>query len=175
MTLPPVRHLCALGSSFAAGPGIDPIEDRRAFRSGNNYAHLLARRLGARLTDLTVSGATTATVIDTEQRMLWWRLPPQVPQVPQDVDLVTVTAGGNDLDYVGSMIRLAYAGLLGRYAIGRPVSRLLARGGIPRPDDGDLRRATTGLVAIVAAVRERAPDTRVLLVDYLTILDSNVV
>jgi lysophospholipase L1-like esterase len=122
------------------------------------------------LTDLTVSGATTATVIDTEQRMLWWRFPPQVPQVPRDVDLVTVTAGGNDLDYVGSMIRLAYAGLLGRWAIGRPVSRRLARGGVPRPDDGDLRRATAGLVAIVAAVRERAPDARVLLVDYPTIL-----
>jgi hypothetical protein len=64
--------------------------------------------------------------------------------------------------------------LLGRYAIGRPVSRLLARGGVPRPDDGDLRRATAGLVAIVAAVRERAPDARVLLVDYPTILEPDV-
>jgi hypothetical protein len=36
-----------------------------------------------------------------------------------------------------------------------------------------LRRATAGLVAIVAAVRERAPDARVLLVDYLTILDPD--
>lgn len=53
------RHVAALGSSFAAGPGVAPIVDRRANRSGRNYAHLVAERLGARLTDLTVSGATT--------------------------------------------------------------------------------------------------------------------
>jgi len=173
MTLPSIRHIGALGSSFAAGPGIAPIEDRRAGRSADNYAHLLARRLGARLTDLTVSGATTATVIDAEQRMLWRRFPPQVPQLPRDVDLVTVTAGGNDLQYVGSIIRLAYAGLFGQHVIGRPASTLLARGGVPLPGDDDLRRATAGLVAIVAAVRDRAPDARVLLVDYLTILDPD--
>ena len=62
------RLIAALGSSFAAGPGIEPIVDAAASRSGRNYAHQLAERLGAELVDLTVSGATTANVLDTPQQ-----------------------------------------------------------------------------------------------------------
>lgn len=47
------RLIAALGSSFAAGPGIEPIEDAQAMRSSNNYAHQLARRLNAQLNLLT--------------------------------------------------------------------------------------------------------------------------
>lgn len=57
--MPTYRRVAALRGSFAAGPGIPPIVDRFANRSGRNYAHLLADRLGAQLTDLTVSAATT--------------------------------------------------------------------------------------------------------------------
>src|SRR5438067_9178958 len=76
------RHVVALGSSFAAGPGIRPIADRAAGRSERNYAHLLAERLGAGLTDLTVSGATTATILEQSQRTLRHRFPPQLSGVP---------------------------------------------------------------------------------------------
>ena len=59
MSIRQYRHVASLGSSFAAGPGIEPAADRAARRSARNYPHLLAARLGAELTDLTVSGATT--------------------------------------------------------------------------------------------------------------------
>lgn len=36
-------HIVALGSSFAAGPGLKPIANAAAKRSSVNYAHLLAR------------------------------------------------------------------------------------------------------------------------------------
>src|SRR6185437_2428964 len=39
-------HYAALGSSFAAGPGISPIIDQPAIRSGRNYPHVLAERRG---------------------------------------------------------------------------------------------------------------------------------
>lgn len=97
------RHVVALGSSFAAGPGIDPIVDRSALRSGRDYPHLLAERLGAELTDLTVSGATTATILDRPQRTVrgcWF--PPQADGIPADADLGTITAGGNDLGYMAA-------------------------------------------------------------------------
>ena len=110
MALVPFEHIAALGSSFAAGPGIRPIVDRWAGRSGRNFAHLLAQKYGARLTDLSVSGATTPTILDTEQRVLWHRFAPQVDGVPTDADLVTITAGGNDLNYVGSLMKAGYAG-----------------------------------------------------------------
>lgn len=89
------HHIAALGSSFAAGPGIDPIIDQAAMRSGRNYPHLLAEQLGARLTDLTVSGATTATILGEPQiTMDGTQFAPQIYGLPVDAYLVTVTAGG---------------------------------------------------------------------------------
>lgn len=61
------RKIAALGSSYAAGPGVPPVANRAAMRSGNNYSHVLSRMIGAELTDLTVSGATTSTLLDTPQ------------------------------------------------------------------------------------------------------------
>ena len=100
--------VAALGSSDAAGPGVPPVEDVAAMRSGANYAHLLAERLGARLTDLTVSGATTGTILDTPQTA--WNgvsIPPQIDGLPADAELVTITAGGNDLGFIGATMSAA--------------------------------------------------------------------
>lgn len=58
-----VLHIAALGSSFAAGPGIEPIVDKAARCSSNNYPHLTAAALDAKLTDLTSSGATLLKVL----------------------------------------------------------------------------------------------------------------
>ena len=62
-----VLHIAALGSSFAAGPAIEPIVDTTARRSSNNYAHLTAAALDAKLTDLTSSGATLLNVLSQPQ------------------------------------------------------------------------------------------------------------
>lgn len=56
----PLKYV-ALGSSVAAGPGIPPITNRFAQRSANNYPNFLAKKLGAELIDLSVSGATLKT------------------------------------------------------------------------------------------------------------------
>jgi lysophospholipase L1-like esterase len=160
------RHVVALGSSFAAGPGSDPVVDRAAMRSGRNYAHLLADRLGAKLTDLTVSGATTATLLERPQRTLRGkRFPPQVDGIPADADLVTVTAGGNDLGYVGGMMRAALAGRLRARLLTRPIGGLVGRNAVPAATDADVERATSGLARVVEAARTRAPGARAVLVD----------
>ena len=173
MPLPTVRHLAALGSSFAAGPGIRPVADRRAMRSRKNYPHLLSERLGARLTDLTVSGATTATILHAPQRLLGVGFPPQLSQLPADVDLVTVTAGGNDLSYIGRVLLSAYASRLSQRSITRRLGRRLGRGGVPEPDRSEIDAAADGLAAIVDGVRGRAARARVLLVGYLTVLEPD--
>lgn len=171
----PFRHIASLGSSFAAGPGIEPLADRAAMRSARNYPHLLAERLGADLTDLTVSGATTRTILDTPQRMRGHVFPPQIQGLPADSDLVTITAGGNDLGYAASMIASGYAGRLSSRALTRPFGMLLARRGVPAPTAADVERAASGLVRIVEAVRGRVPEARVLLVDYVTVLGPGTV
>ncbi|KAK4972937.1 hypothetical protein LTR42_006231 [Elasticomyces elasticus] len=64
-------HFVALGSSFAAGPGIEPIINKAAMRSGRNHAHRLAEKLDAELTNLTASGATLLNVLDTPQQTVF--------------------------------------------------------------------------------------------------------
>ncbi|BBH69218.1 hydrolase [Actinoplanes sp. OR16] len=160
----------ALGSSFASGPGIDPIVDAEAMRSGANYPHLLAQRLGATLIDLSVSGATTATILDQPQVTISGaRFAPQIEGVPPDAGLVTVTAGGNDLRYMTAMMFTAW----NRVRPGGPAARMLAADlpdGLPAPTPADVARTAAGLAEIVDRVRSRAPRARVLLVDYLTVL-----
>ena len=170
MSAPQYRHVASLGSSFAAGPGIEPMEDRGARRSARNYPHLLAERLGARLTDLTVSGATTGTILDSPQRLFTHVFPPQLQGLPADADLVTITAGGNDLRYAGSMIRFGVAGRLTARPLTRPLGTLFSRGGVPMPSDADVEAAARNLTRIVTAVRGKAPGARVLLVDYVTVI-----
>lgn len=144
-------------------------------RSARNYPHLLAERLGAKLTDLTVSGATTATILDIPQRMRGHVFPPQIQGLPADADLVTITAGGNDLQYAASMIASGYAGRLSSRALTRPLGVLLGRRGVPSPAPADVDRAAAGLARIAEEARAKAPGTRVLLVDYVTILGPGTV
>ncbi|MES4906039.1 MULTISPECIES: SGNH/GDSL hydrolase family protein [unclassified Streptomyces] len=165
-----IRHIAALGSSFAAGPGIEPVADRRARRSARNYPHLLAERLGATLTDLTVSGATTKTIIDTPQRVLFRKFPPQLHGLPADAALVTITAGGNDLGYISSMMRLGLSARLASGSFSRPMTAVLRRRGVLRPAKDDMDQAAANLAHVVEEARRRAEDARVLLVDYLTVI-----
>ncbi|WP_216870501.1 SGNH/GDSL hydrolase family protein [Modestobacter excelsi] len=168
--VPPV-HLVALGSSYAAGPGLLPVVEKAAMRSGANYAHQLADRLGGRLTDLTVSGATTATIASQAQRTLRGKtFPPQVNGVPADADLVTVTAGGNDMNYIGTLLRLAIAGRLHGRLRAWPVGAVLAGPSVPVVAPAAVDAPVTGLVRVVQDVRARAPRARILLVDYLAVI-----
>jgi lysophospholipase L1-like esterase len=164
--------IAALGSSFAAGPGIEPVADLAAMRSEKNYAHQLAERLGARLVDLTVSGATTANILDTPQQVAEGTVfPPQVDGVPADADVVTITAGGNDLQFAGSMLYAAWSRLEPDSPIVSMLEAMLPDG-IPLPGEDAVEEATRGLVQVVEKTHAKAPRARVFLVDYLTVLDD---
>lgn len=147
--------LVALGSSFASGPGIRPVVDVGAMRSGVNYPHLLANALGSRLLDVSSAGATTAHVLHSRQLTLTGSRPPQIEAVTRDTTHVTITIGGNDLGFLASVIKVGALGRLGR---------------VRRTSDADGAALVSSLVAIVDEVRRRAPGARVLLVDYLTLI-----
>ncbi len=160
----------ALGSSFAAGPLIPPVVDADAGRSGRNYPHLVAARLGADLVDLTVSGATTATILDEPQTTFTGKVyAPQIEGVPRNADVVTITAGGNDIDYTATTLFAAFR----RLDPAHPVSRMLAErfpDGLQEPSDEMVETAESGLVRIVQCVADRTENARVVLVDYLTVI-----
>lgn len=165
--------IAALGSSFAAGPGIEPIEDARAMRSSNNYPHQLARRLDAQLVDLTVTGATSANVIDTPQQPAVGigEFPPQLDGLPADAEVVTVTVGGNDLQFAGSML---YSALMHEDPNG-PLAEMMSPmfpAGIPAASEEIIAEAVLGLIRVIDGVRANAPAARIVLVDYLSVLDT---
>src|SRR3982751_238342 len=86
----------ALGSSFAAGPGIAAQaadSPGRCGQSAENYARQVARALKLKLVDRSCGGATTADILGTGPL----GLPPQIDGLTADTALVTVTVGGNDV------------------------------------------------------------------------------
>jgi len=95
--LAPGARYVALGSSFAAGPGI-PAPLGICGRSDHNYAQLIATSLDLALTDVSCNGATTDNIRNTPQG----DAAPQIDAVSAETALVTVTIGGNDISYTSS-------------------------------------------------------------------------
>ena len=144
----------ALGSSFASGPGLAP---------GSSYPHLVADRLGLDLQDVSKSGATTAHVLRESQG----GKPPQIEALDGSEDLVTVTIAGND---VGMSMRTMIAGLPG-WVRGLPVIRSRVGAAFdPAAYEPALAGVGASLREVARTIRERSPQARVVLVDYLTVL-----
>ncbi|WIV62138.1 SGNH/GDSL hydrolase family protein [Amycolatopsis nalaikhensis] len=93
----------ALGDSAAAGPLIPPpdLSSPGCLRSLLDYPHIVAKRLGLPLKDVTCSGATTADMTSPQQTSSG-PVPPQLDALSARTRTVTVTIGGNDVGLVGA-------------------------------------------------------------------------
>ncbi|SMQ47765.1 unnamed protein product [Zymoseptoria tritici ST99CH_1A5] len=157
--------IAALGSSFAAGPGINPTVEPNARRSGQNYPSQLATLLNADLVDLTVSGATLLNVLNERQETLGKIFDPQLDSLPKDADIVTLTGGGNDLGYSGGMMCDAY-----RNSPEGPTKDLLADFfTLPLPPSLSVEKLTQRFLDVIDKIQERAPSARIYLVDYIAV------
>ena len=164
--IPAGSRYVAMGSSFGAGPGIAPRapgSPRRAGRSASYYAHLVARDLRLDLHDITYSGATTDDILRPSAR----GQPAQLDAVTPGTRLVTLTAGGND---VGFLPRLTLASLPWPLRLLPRARAQVAAFGDPAATDERFASLGRNLRAIARGVADRAPDCRILFVDYLTIL-----
>lgn len=163
-SLPAGSRYVALGSSNAAGANIPPVASDRPARCGASevsYARLLARSLNLTLTDATCGGATTVQVLQP-----WNELPAQIDAVTPDTRLVTISIGGNDLNYMGVVFA-------GSCRAGVPDPRRASSDPcpvVPEPGAADYERVENQLVAVVQAIHARAPQARVVLVQYLTLV-----
>ena len=153
----------AMGSSYAAGPGIGESANTpptRCGRSADNYPHQAARRLHLTLVDVSCGGATTVHVLGP-----WSELPPQIDAVTADTRLVTVTIGGNDVSYVGDLI-----------AASCPPPAAGAANRCPPvvvPDEATWTRLGESMRRIAAEVHRRAPRARLIFVDYPVVLPEH--
>lgn len=159
----------ALGSSFAAGLGLgrrSPSSPIISMRSCNGYPQQLARLLQVpSFTDMTSSGATIEQVFRKNQSYL----AAQVNGLGTNTALVTLTAGGNDVKYIGDLMALAYANRKGLVGL---LMSLVWRG--PKPAQ---ERDFSGLAAnyrdLLVEIGRRSPRARVVVVTYPTILPAN--
>ena len=158
----------ALGSSFAAGPGISHrAADAPVLcgQSSDNYAHVLARERQLRLLDRSCGGSTTTDILTGHQ----FFQSPQIEAVRATTRLVTITTGGNDLGYL--------AGLWAASCRHEPKRMPWWLGSVCRakstgPGDARLRALAASMDMIAKAVRRRAPGATLAFVDYTTILPN---
>lgn len=150
----------ALGSSFAAGPGV-ATQLGTCGRSDHNYSNLVAAELGLTLTDVSCNGATIPNIVNSTQR----DAAPQIDAVSRDTALVTVTIGGNDIRYTSSTFACAgkapadnCTANLDQAAISAAVERLPAR-----------------LEAMLDAIHAKAPQAIVVLVAYPRVFPADAI
>ncbi|HEX7820192.1 MAG TPA: SGNH/GDSL hydrolase family protein [Sphingobium sp.] len=150
----------ALGSSFAAGLGLGARSPGSPFvcqRSVNGYPQQLARMTGLTLVDMSCSGATAAHVLRGGQVFLG----PQIDAIGPDTQLVTITAGGNDVGYVGDLTAMAFRNrggvmgfLTGRFWKGaRPVA------------DRPFNQLQDDMIACLREIRRRAPKAQIMVMN----------
>lgn len=151
----------AMGSSFAAGPGIEPVADAGCRRSAVNYPSLVAAHLDLDLLDVSCAGATTYSVLADPQDAGTPR-PPQLESLDADTALVTVTVGGNDVGYADALEQ-SRCDLAGTGCV-EP-----ARAEI----ETDLELVTGRLTLMLEQIGDAAPNALVLLVTYPRILPAD--
>ena len=168
---PPGARYVALGSSFAAGSGIDAIKPgtpERCGRSRSNYAALLAQRLGLALDDQSCGGATTRHSLGP-----WGELPAQIDAVTADTRLVTVTVGGNDIGYVGNLFAGTCRALgIEALDLGKATLPCKAMRGLPMPTETAYHELGDNLRQIADLVHARAPQAKLVFVQYVTLVSN---
>lgn len=150
-SLPAGAKFVSLGSSFAAGPGIDNSLGSCG-RSDHNYAHLVAEALNLEHTVVSCNGATIDNILTVPQG----DNPLQLDAVTSDTALVTVTIGGNDIRYTASTFACSGASAsdrcsanLDQAAISSAVEQLPAK-----------------LSGMFDAIKAKAPNATIVLVAY---------
>lgn len=163
----------ALGDSFASGLGADTNQyqgekfweydpatvvpgQNECYRAFNNaYAPRVAAAKGYALTFAACQGATTAEILNVSQ---FPTQPVQINSVTTDTELITLQIGGNDVQY----INIVSCVLSSECTASSPAyanSLAILQNQLPARLD-----------AVYAAITQRAPQAKVLTIDYAPFL-----
>ncbi|MCQ4209261.1 SGNH/GDSL hydrolase family protein [Streptomyces longispororuber] len=157
----------ALGDSYSAASGVLPLDPSASLlcaRSTANYPHVIARRTGAALKDVTCGGAQTKDFAAAQ----YPGVAPQLDALGADTRLVTLTIGGNDNNtFISTILACATAGVLSA-GQGAPCQ---AQYGSKFGDDIDTK-TYPAVKAALQAVRNKAPHARVAVLGYPWIMPA---
>lgn len=169
----PMLRYVALGDSFTVAPLV-PQNDAThpCGRSSGNYPHRVAEGLEAagytvELVDVSCGGARTAHVLQPQPTPLGQPQPPQAAPLDADTDLVTVSLGINDGGLFVRVVR--NCALLGQVdPEGKPCQRRHNDSGQIYARLAEMER---NLTEALEAIRQRAPQARIVVVTYPQVLD----
>jgi lysophospholipase L1-like esterase len=144
----------ALGDSYAAGQGAGPYLDD-CFRSEETYSELAAELKSIKLDrNVACSGDTTQEVVGTQLRRL-----------NKNTDLVTITAGGNNLR-VGDIF--TYCGA----ALRDPTAAPLCEGAVAfATTEIGSQKLAADVTAMIRSVKAAAPNAKVVVTGYPYLYD----
>ncbi|GAA0624675.1 SGNH/GDSL hydrolase family protein [Sporichthya brevicatena] len=169
----PLRYV-ALGDSYTSAPGVPPVDPAAPAvcgRSAANYPHLVAKALGAELTDVSCGGADTMALYEEQAPGVG----AQLDSLSRDTTLVTLGIGGNDND----LFATAIAGCAGKVGavLGGDVAGALEERSSCRDRYGEQFRddiAASGVMIEQALenIRAEAPLAKVVVVGYPNLLPT---
>lgn len=144
----------ALGDSFAAGQGAGPYLDG-CYRSGNTYSELAADSKAIKLvTNAACSGKTTQEVVNTQLRRL-----------NKSTELVTITAGGNNLR-VGDIFASCGA------ALGDPTAAPLCDAASAfAAGEISSQKLAGDVITMIQTVKAAAPNAKIVVTGYPYLYD----
>ncbi|KJK58019.1 SGNH/GDSL hydrolase family protein [Saccharothrix sp. ST-888] len=177
----------ALGDSYAAGAGVPGQSAGLCLRSDHNYGHLVAAALGSTsYTDVTCAAAKIKAMTSPQYDAFIRVNDPQLNAVGADTDLVTLGIGGNDLGVsdigIGDIIATCIAGAVVN-PFGTPCHDHYADGhwdfGSWSWQYGEdtlvdrIDAAAPQLADTLQRIHAKAPNAKVLLVGYPSVLPDN--
>lgn len=171
----------ALGSSYAAGAGVGPADPTDigslCGRTLTAYPNLVAKALNLTLTNATCGGATTENITTSPQKVRTHSISLQIDAVTAETRLVTITIGGNDVNYVGNLIAESCLADLATDP-SSPTANIVKQYGActPLPDEtvrNALAQMESKLTTMTKQVQAKAPQARIVLVDYPAVLPQN--
>jgi lysophospholipase L1-like esterase len=144
----------ALGDSYAAGQGAGPYVDA-CYRSDNAYSHLADEEKAIQLVvNAACSGKTTWDVVNSQLR-----------QLNKSTELVTITAGGNNLGF-GQIITYCGAALTDPTAA--PACEAATTAAAAMIESGQLTR---DVITMIQSVKAAAPNARIVVTGYPYLYD----
>ena len=144
----------ALGDSFAAGQGAGPYLDA-CYRSENTYSELAADTKSIKLvTNAACSGKTTQDVVSA-----------QLERLNKSTELVTITAGGNNLGF-GAIVTSCGAAIADPTAA--PACDKASSDAAAMIGSGQL---AGDVISMIQSVKAAAPNARVVVTGYPYLYD----
>lgn len=146
----------ALGDSYAAGQGAGPYLDS-CYRSDNTYSELAADSKAIKLvTNAACSGKTTQEVVSTQLR-----------QLNKSTELVTITAGGNNLGF-GNIITACGAAMANPTVAAAALCDKVSADAAAEIASGQL---AAEVASMIQSVKAAAPNAEIVVTGYPYLYD----